>query len=250
MPFVHDQTDIEWPEDGTDLPPPRADQFVYMTRAEYLGEAASARFSILPLSAPAKPEPPIPEAPGRPVQGERRSLLNRLFGRTRSAGEPQEVQKWVAESMRQARLQQQRTQQLFSVMVPALRTLGVRRAYCRYDGGNDEGFSWLDHYETQAGERIDADTLVKQLHDMGVHDQLRAAGFKDHLPGVSPDQKMAELKTFACVWLISDWACVLLGNYGTGEYTMYGAFTVDLDECTVTDDPGARPIVENIQIAQ
>jgi hypothetical protein len=227
-----------------------------MTPAEYRGEAASARFSILPLSAPAEPEPLIPEEPGRPVQGERRSILSRLFGGTHSAGgqsdsEQQERQKRWEDSMRQARfLQQQRTQQLFSVMVPALRDLGVRRAYCRYDGGNDEGFSWLDHYETQAGEHIDTDTLVKQLYDMEIHDKLCVAGFQDHMRGVSTDQKMAEIKTFACVWLISDWACVLLGNYGTGEYSMYGAFTVDLDECSVTDDPSARPIVENIEIAQ
>jgi hypothetical protein len=257
MPFIHDETNIEWPEDGSELPPPRADQFVYMTPAEYLGEPASARFSILPISAPAEPEPLLPEEPVRPVQGEPRGMLGRLFGWTRSAGgqsdsERQERQKRWEGSMRQARfLQQQRTQQLFSIMVPALRALGVRRVYCRYDGGNDEGFSRLDHFETQTGEHIDADTLVKQLYDMEIHDKLCAAGFKDHMRGVSTDQKMAEIKTFACVWLISDWACVLLGRgYGTGEYSMYGAFTVDLDECSVTDDPSARPIVENIQVAE
>ena len=27
-------------------------------------------------------------------------------------------------------------------------------------------------------------------------------------------------------------------------------FTVDLHECTITDDPGADPVVQNIQIAQ
>jgi hypothetical protein len=230
MPFIHDETNIEWPEDGSKLPPPRADQFFYVTPAEYRGESASARFSILPFSAPAEPE--------HSASGQ-------------SDTEQQERQKRWEDSMRQARfLQQQRTQQLFSVMVPALRALGVRRAYCRYDGGNDEGFSWLDHYETQAGEHIDADTLVKQLYDIEVHDKLCVAGFQDHMSGVSTDQKMADLKTFACVWLICDWACVLLGKYGTGEYSMYGAFTVDLDECSVTDDPSARPIVENIEIAQ
>lgn len=252
MPFVQFETSIEWPEGGPELPPPGADGFIYLPPAEYLGEAVPARFSILPFSAPAEPEPPHPEESMRPVQVRRRGILDRLFSWMRSAGGQQEGQKRLEDSMRQARfLQQQRTQQLFSIMVPALQSLGVRRAYCRYDGGSDEGFSWLDHFQTQAGERIDADILVKRLHDMEVYDKLRAAGFKDHLRGVSTEQQMAELKGFACSWLIDDWASILLGrSYGTGEYSMYGAFTVDLDECSITDDPSARPIVENIQVAE
>jgi hypothetical protein len=51
-------------------------------------------------------------------------------------------------------------------------------------------------------------------------------------------------------WLCNEWAAMLLGDsYGTGEYSMYGAFTVDLEACTIADDPHADPIVENISIA-
>ena len=33
-----------------------------------------------------------------------------------------------------------------------------------------------------------------------------------------------------------------LGNgYGTREYSMYGAFVVDLDACTIVDDRNADP---------
>ncbi len=140
-------------------------------------------------------------------------------------------------------------QQLFAIMVPALQAAGVRRAYCRYDGGNDEGWAWLDHY--QGDNRIDLDVLAKQLCEMNIHDQLRAAGFHAHLKGASNDQKIVELKGFASGWLVQEWAAVLLGgSFGAGEYTMYGAFTVDLDACTIVDDPHADPVVENIAIAQ
>jgi hypothetical protein len=30
---------------------------------------------------------------------------------------------------------------------------------------------------------------------------------------------------------------------------MYGAFTVDLEACTIRDDPNADPLVQNIRIA-
>ena len=43
---------------------------------------------------------------------------------------------------------------------------------------------------------------------------------------------------------------MLLGvSYGTGEYSMYGAFTVDLATCTITDDRETDPVVQNIRIS-
>lgn len=251
MPFFYDETNIEWPEDGSDAPAPRADQFLYMTVAEYCGEPAEARaparFSIAPFDE-AELEPPTPAAAAQ--QAGRGGILGRLFGWGRSEDRQQQHRRKVEDGMRREMLlHRKRRQQLFATMVPALRSLGVRRAYCRYDGGNDEGWSWLDHYETDAGERIDADHLVKRLYDMGMHDKLQAAGFKEHMRGVAADQKMSDIKMFACEWVINDWAWTLMGSYGAGEYTMYGAFTVDLDECSVTDDSKAQPIVQNIAIA-
>jgi hypothetical protein len=249
MPFFYDESNVEWPEDADEPLPPRADQFVYMTAAEYSGQPAEARFSILPFDD-AELEPTTPSEPVAPQPARRGGFLQRLFGQSQPEERQQQQRKQIEDNMRRAMLlQRKRTQQLFSTMVPALRSLGVRRAYCRYDGGNDEGFSWLDHYETNAGERIDVDVLVKRLYDMGIHDKLRAAGFKDHMTGVSADQKMGNIGSFATGWLVNDWAWALLGNYGAGEYSMYGAFTVDLDACSVTDDPNAQPIVQNITIA-
>jgi hypothetical protein len=59
------------------------------------------------------------------------------------------------------------------------------------------------------------------------------------------------LKDIVEDWLCSEWASMLLGDsYGTGEYSMYGAFTVDLVGCTITDDRDAEPVVQNIEIAK
>lgn len=247
MPFIQHEAYVEWlREEGSEPPQPRDDGFFYVPAAQI-----SARFSILPFSAADEPEPPLAVELVKPVQVERRSILDRLFGRRRSEEREQQQHKRILDSMHQQRLQQkQRGQQLFAVLVPALRSLGVRWAYCRYDGGSDEGFSWLDHYQTQAGERIDLDVLVKRLHEMGVHGKLCAAGFEAHMRGVTPDQKMSDIKGFLNGWLADHWAWILLGpSYGTGEHSLYGAFTVDLDECSITDDSNALPVAKDIESA-
>lgn len=253
MPFFYDETNIEWPEDGSEPSPPRTDQFVYMTVAEYAGEPtaapAAARFSSLPFDAADEQELPSVE-PATPMQVERRGILARLFGWGRAEDTPLQRDKSIQDSMRRQMLEQRkRMQQLFSVTIPALRSLGVRRVYCRYDGGNDEGFAWLDHFQTEAGDRIDTENVLKRLYESGLHDKLRVVGFKDHMRGNSIDQKMSDIRTIICGWLPNDWSWILMGNFGTGEYSMYGAFTVDLDECSVTDDPNAEPVVQNIAIA-
>jgi hypothetical protein len=51
--------------------------------------------------------------------------------------------------------------------------------------------------------------------------------------------------------LCDEWASMLRGDgFGTGEYSMYGAFTVDLETCAIIDDRNADPIVENIRISE
>jgi hypothetical protein len=160
--------------------------------------------------------------------------------------------------MRKQLEHEQRSRQLFfSITVPALRDLGARRVYCRVDGGNDEGFSWLDHYEAREGNKLDVEALATLLYEKGLYDKLEAAGLKDEMrtPANDPrksdasDSRKAALKTLLSERLVEKWASVLLGGFGGGEYSMYGAFTVDLEECTVTDDPHAAPVVRNIEIA-
>lgn len=241
MPFLYDESNIEYPDDDTELPPPRADQFVYMTADEYLGQPATGNFSI-------QPPPPLPVL----------SMLDRVRGFIGLSGSPRDQNQWLEESMRKQLEHEQRSRQLFfSITVPALRDLGVRRVYCRVDGGNDEGFSWLDHFETREGNRIDVEALATQLYDTGLYDKLEVAGLKDEMRTLAnsagksdaSDSRKAALKTLLRERLVEEWAWIMLGSFGGGEYKMYGAFTVDLEECTVTDDPHAAPVVQNIEIA-
>ena len=155
------------------------------------------------------------------------------------------------ERRRQQRLQaERRAQQLFSIVVPVLRTAGVRRAYCRYDGGSDEGFAWFDHYETEDGTRVDVNLVGQKLRDAKIDDELIAAQLMHREPWPS-DREAEMLERAVRSMLAFEWASMLLGNsFGTGEYLMYGAFTADLEECVIADDPKADPIVENITIVR
>ena len=230
MPFIHDQSDIEWPEDGSDAPDPRVSDFVYLPAPEYGGPREPVRFSL---------QPPASESTASPgaVEPQRRSILDRLLGRRT----PQS---------RVIRDHERRRQLLFATLVPPLRTAGAKRAYCRYDGGNDEGFSWLDHYESESGDRLDLDALAARLLAMGVHDQLPAIEARSQSAAIFKHQKLAELRDVVSDQLVEEWAMLLLGRgFGTGEYCMYGAFWVDLEACTIIDDGNADPVVQNITIA-
>jgi hypothetical protein len=100
----------------------------------------------------------------------------------------------------------------------------------------------------QDGKRITAAELAAQLQEVQLLDKLCAAEVVRRRDGVSDQQ---ELEQFLGDTLCAEWAAMLLGNgFGTGEYSMYGAFTVDLEACTIIDDPKADPIVQDIEIAQ
>jgi hypothetical protein len=256
MPFVYDETHVERPDDGSELPSPRADEFVYIPPPKFFGRACEpVRFSVAPVT-----EVTGASEPQKP--GILDALWGALFGRWRE---------WKQRRQRRA----QRRLQLIAIMTDALRNTGARKIYCRYDGGNDEGFSWLDHVERQDGERINAAAVSRLLLDVGLLDDLNTAGllpFNDTLYRLSEYAPRslsenvrhlsvdARRRYDACSDrqkldravddLSGEWACMLLGDrYGTGEYSMYGAFTVDLEACTIVDDRNADPVVENIRIA-
>jgi hypothetical protein len=252
MPFVHDQTEMEWPKDGSDPGPPHVDQFVYLPVPEFSGSSEAVRFSTLPPVESIEPAVPKVVQPVPATPAPRRTFWDRLLGREGPAAGQQQPRISFEEQRRSAELEQERRrQQLFAVLVPALVAAGAQRAYCRYDGGNDEGFAWPDHYARRDGQHINHNELATRLFELNVHDQLRAAGFAAHLTATSAEQKIAELRAFSSGWLADEWAALLLGRgFGTGEYSMYGAFTVDLEACTITDDPHADPQVENITISR
>jgi len=205
MPFFYDETGIERPQgDAEHVPPPRADEFMYLSPTEFGGEAETVRFSV---------------------------------------AEPQQGADLPLWELRREEDQRQRT---FAFAVPELRKAGVKRLYCRYDGGHDEGFAWLDRVEMTDGGWLDVGAISERLFDDGLLDRVCDAGIM--IPSSSSDR--AEVRYFLDDWLVNEWAVMLMGDaYGTGEYSMYGAFTVDLEACTITDDRNADPVVQNIKIA-
>lgn len=236
MPFVYDYSQVEWRDEDTDPPLPRASEFVYLPAPEYGGVSEPARFTL--------DVPPEPPAAAR-VNRLRLSFWDRLRGRRPST----EQVRAAVEADAKAQLARGvfSSQRLFAATVPALRELGVKQLYCRYDGGNDEGFSWLDHAVLRDGARIDADALAQRLTEQKFLDRLVARGVMKRIEQTSESEQVA---SFVRDWMCTEWATLLLGgSYGTGEYVMYGAFVVDLDECTVIEDRHAAPVVSNIEIA-
>lgn len=125
----------------------------------------------------------------------------------------------------------------------ALKAAGIAKVYCRYDGGNDEGFAWFDHAEMASGETIDPAILATALIANDVAIPTRMSFQKDW----TDERVVLEMLDYP---LATNWAAALLGGqgFGTGEYSMYGAFVADLIAETITDDPAANPVVRNIGI--
>jgi hypothetical protein len=125
----------------------------------------------------------------------------------------------------------------------ALKSSGVVKVYCQYDGGNDEGFAWVDHAELGNGERLDTIALAKRLIANGVSPRKRTPWNSDW----SDERVVRDMLEFP---LAVNWAAALLGgsSFGTGNYSMYGAFVVDLVAETITDDPKANPVLRHIEI--
>lgn len=211
MPFVYDETQTEWPEDDPEYePPPRADEFVYLPPPEFGGAAEPVWFSV-----------------AEPQQGVELAPIPRKPPWDRAEHE-------------------KRSKVTFAFVIPELRKAGVRRLYCRYDGGNGEGFEWIDRAEMTDGGRLDADAILERLFDDGLMDRIRAAGIMHP----SSFSNREHLRQFLDDWLAGQYTSMLLGNgWGIGERSLYGACTVDLETCTITDDRNAVPVVKNIEIA-
>jgi hypothetical protein len=279
MPFVFARAPDEDLEREDDAP---LDSYHYIPPPQFGGAPEPVHFSLEPPEPdPAEPPPSVElrssveSAPPPPAPPRRRSLLDILpsprhrrlrlavrlllvvtllalalawlirhgwrrilLGWRHLTGSPQPTTHvYTTMVLQPQRDPGQRRQQLFAVAIPELRKAGVRRAYCRYDGGHDEGFAWPDYFDMQDGGRISPRDLAGRL---------RGAGFADRFPA---RHAFGETDLDVLRRLSFEWASLLLGNgYGTGEYSMYGAFTVDLEACTIVDDRSADAVVENIRI--
>jgi hypothetical protein len=130
-----------------------------------------------------------------------------------------------------------------ATLAASMAALGAVRTYCRYDGGNDEGFAYFDHCVFKDESVRDAHRVARDLiaTNAALFANVRQVldEFISGFPGTGLLEDARELLDMV---VASEWAVQLLGNgYGTGQYTMYGAFWVDLHTGLVTDDPGAQP---------
>lgn len=226
MPYVFDQTEVEWEDEDAEPPPPAASRFQYLAPPEFGGASAPVRFSLA-----------APEAGTAPTARSAASGLTAVFSRILGG----------APKPRDPEAQAKRTQGMFASLVTALKAMGARQVYCRYDGGNDEGFAWVERVDLADGGRLDAAELSARLSATGIQRQF---DINDVLYGASNMSGAQQFRYIVEQWLANEWATALLGRgYGTGEYAMYGAFTVDLDAMTITDDPNAAAVVKNITLA-
>lgn len=217
MPFIYDMTKHEWNEEdeGGPLVLPAAD-FEYLPVPVYTGSRKPVYFE----------EPTAPKPAAAPARTG--SFFDRILGRS----PPEQNYRAQYREMSNA---------ITGLMLAAMREQGVRTAYLRYDGGNDEGFAWLDHVVLKSGEVVDSDALAERLVAAGVGEKLLDAGIK---PDRAGDERGA-MKAALSDWVATGWAARLLGEgFGTGEYYMYGAFKVDLDTRLIEDDPSAAPVIE------
>lgn len=241
MPYYYSEEDIEWPEDADDdwePPEPKVADFQYLAPPDIGGAKDPVPFSI--AAAGTKEAIKAEKAARRRTPLSLRLLtwvLNRSLGANDYAEQARKRQEQQAASRAN----------LFSTLVPAMKSLGVLRVSCAYDGGNDEGFAWMESCTTaeeslskvELGKRLLTTDIVRKLKDC---DLIR--GNKQ-----SDDNALISLLD---EWLAPEWACLLLGDgFGTGPYTMYGAFTVDLQTLMITDDRDAKvPKDGNISIAE
>jgi len=241
MPFCYSEEEIEWPEEADDdwePPEPIAADFQYLAPPEFGGAKDPVPFSIAP--ADSREARKAEKAARRKVPLTSRFLMwfvNRSIRRSGYAEQARQEQERLATSRAN----------LFSTLVPAMLSVGVTSVRCAYDGGNDEGFAWMESCNKSDGN-LSKDDLVKCLMTTDVVARLKNVELirSNNLPD---DQALMSLLDD---WLATEWACLLLGDgFGTGNYTMYGAFNVDLQLLTITDDRNATvPKDGNISIAE
>lgn len=217
MPFVYVDEGNTW-NSGDEMGIPSIDQFEYLPPPDFGGSPEPVRYEELD---PAQ----LTAAADHKGEAKNRSLLSRILQIFQGSPISQEEVSW--------------SQKALSIVCPILRQLGGRRVRCAYDGGNDEGFAWVVALETET-ESILIEDLVNRLEAVGLADRLVAAGLLS--PPREDQMEKKQLSDFLLYGLADSWAIKLLGEgFGTGEFSMYGAFTVDLENRTIHDDRNATP---------
>src|SRR5262245_7413878 len=179
MPYCFSEGDPGWDEmmaEDDTVHPLKPAQFHYLTPP-----ASGGHRDPVPFSDQAPP-PALPLGQPRAVR-----LLEwlvrwndrRLERRFRRAGQHQLAESMARQRQYNEQIAERRKrlgQTSLALVVVALREIGARRAYCRYDGGNDEGFAWFDHVELDSGERLASDATAERLAGTGLRARCIDAG--------------------------------------------------------------------------
>ncbi len=225
MPFVYDH---ERPDRLDDDSPPKLRDFEYLPPPEFGGAGDPVRFSLQETLHFPRAEKPAHKP----------DLIGFLRGLLRRPARQVVARPTPADDMR--------------VVLPKLRALGATKAYCRYDGGNDESFAWLDHVVLRDGSRLGVDEILRRMDVVELEPALRSLFKRRRPPGSDYWSAPAErlLRNAVRNGLAEFGAELMLGggNFGNGPMSLFGAFTIDFEAGLVVDDPNAEPVVENIQI--
>ncbi len=210
MPYFCDETSPEFQamaerEDFRDTP---RSLYEYVTPWEIQGSV---------ISFPATPgiEPTIPDRVEYPATRAvaKRGFLARLFGGGRPpisqvpTVTPEQQQEWLANFQAREKAFSEHALWKLSAMVAQFRAAGVRRVFGSYDGGGDESFTYFHYVEMKDGRQIDRSDLDEN-----------------------------ELDLVGLEALIEQATTALMGSYGAGEFSLFGALTIDVDACTITDE--------------
>jgi hypothetical protein len=123
----------------------------------------------------------------------------------------------------------------------ALLAKGITGILCKYEGGGDEGFAYFQAgiAENSRFDLAELKSLLKGLvhheaghkHDPNLPPEF-VAGLIEHDRTLSDEDRVA----YHLENLAESTASALLGEgYGTGEYTMYGWFHVELNTGHIRD---------------
>ncbi len=131
-----------------------------------------------------------------------------------------------------------------AVVYSVLAECGAVRFRGTYDGGHDEGFAHADAVWFGADDRQPAATVVATLVKAGLHPRLvEAAALPNASCYYNAGRVYAEATADRAVGMALEelaraMAEGLLGRgFGTGEYSLFGAFIADLQTGKVEDDP-------------
>lgn len=119
------------------------------------------------------------------------------------------------------------SRQVFDV----LREFGAKVIHCCYNGGGDEGFAHFDRVELE-DRTVSLNELKQQLAagSLGSKTSEYLRSYYRNQP--SPEQRV----DFFLELLADELAIHLLGSgYGTGEYSMKGAFKANLETGEIID---------------